>query len=254
MGERPLAQLTISIVSHGHGSMVESLLQDLVTCSEAVRIVLTLNMPEPDICLPDGIVERVVMVRNQSPKGFGANHNAAFQHCATPFFCVLNPDVRLQGNPFPVLLAALADDVALSAPVVVSPAGEVEDSARHFPRFRNLFAKLMGWSDGRYRQEAPDKAFKPDWLAGMFMVFAADTFAALRGFDEGYFLYYEDVDICTRLWRSGRSLVVCPQVSVVHAAQRASRRNLRYMRWHLASMARYFLRHWGRLPNTRSAQ
>ena len=252
VAERPPAKLTVSIVSHGHGGMVEDLLQDLASCPEAVRIVLTLNVPEADIRVPAGMAERVVLLRNPAPKGFGANHNAAFRHCATPYFCVLNPDVRLQGNPFPVLLAALGDGVALSAPLVLSPAGEVEDSARHFPTVRRLFAKLMGWNDGRHRQETADEAFRPDWLAGMFMVFASDAFAALKGFDEGYFLYYEDVDICTRLWRSRRSLVVCPQASVVHAAQRASRRNLRYMRWHLASMGRYFLRHWGRLPYTRS--
>lgn len=246
-----MAQVTVSIVSHGHGGMVEVLLQDLVACPEAVRIVLTLNVPEADIRVPEGLAERVVVLRNPSPKGFGANHNAAFRHCSTPCFCVLNPDVRLQGNPFPVLLAALDGGAALSAPLVLSPAGEVEDSARKFPTIRRLFAKLMGWSDGRHDQATPGDAFRPDWLAGMFMVFAADAFVALKGFDEGYFLYYEDVDICTRLWRSGRSLVVCPQVSVVHAAQRASRRNLRFMKWHLASMARYFLRHWGRLPNTR---
>jgi len=68
----------------------------------------------------------------------------------------------------------------------------------------------------------------------------ASDYAALGGFDEGFFLYYEDVDLCARLWRGGREVVLCPEVQVVHDARRASRRHLRHMRWHAASMARYF--------------
>jgi GT2 family glycosyltransferase len=82
----------------------------------------------------------------------------------------------------------------------------------------------------------------------MFMLFVAADYAALGGFDEDYFLYYEDVDLCVRLWCAGRRIVLCPQAAVLHAAQRASHRNLRHLAWHLGSMARYFIRHWGRLP------
>jgi len=250
--EHPCASVTISIVSHAHGSMVEALMQDLADCPEVGRVILTVNVPEREFQLPPTLTERTVILRNETPKGFGANHNAAFRHCDTPFFCVLNPDVRLQGNPFPALLVSLGGGIALCAPVVLSPCGEVEDSARYFPTFRNLFAKLMGWGDGRYQPVSSDRPLEPDWLAGMFMVFSSHAYAALGGFDEGYFLYYEDVDICARLWRSGRSLQVCQRVSVIHAAQRASRRNLRHTWWHLVSMTRYFLWHGGRLPNTKS--
>jgi len=61
-------------------------------------------------------------------------------------------------------------------------------------------------------------------------------------------LYYEDVDIGAFLWKAHRRVVACPQVTVVHNAQRASRRDLRHMRWHLQSMTRYFRKHLFRLP------
>jgi N-acetylglucosaminyl-diphospho-decaprenol L-rhamnosyltransferase len=63
----------------------------------------------------------------------------------------------------------------------------------------------------------------------------------LHGFDERYFLYYEDVDLCGRLCLAGLRVVVCPDSQVVHHAQRSSRRSLKYLRWHLASMLRFFL-------------
>ena len=134
------------------------------------------------------------------------------------------------------------------APLVVSPHSVVEDSMRHFPTVRLLLAKLLGGDGGRYEVTDGSPDFCPEWVAGMFMLFRSDDFARLRGFDENFYLYYEDVDICVRAWQQGMKLVACPRVRVIHDARRGSRRNLRHLRWHLASMGRYFLKHWGRLP------
>jgi hypothetical protein len=75
----------------------------------------------------------------------------------------------------------------------------------------------------------------------MFMLFPACTYQSVGGFDERYFLYYEDVDLCARLRLLGHEIVLCPDATVMHHARRASHRNFRYLRWHLGSMARFFL-------------
>src|SRR5690606_14674162 len=87
-----------------------------------------------------------------------------------------------------------------------------------------------------------------DWAAGMFMLFRAEAFEAIGGFDEGFHLYYEDVDICTRLWIAGWKVMLHPGVQVVHDAQRTSHRNFRYMRWHVSRKARYLRKPTGGLP------
>ena len=74
----------------------------------------------------------------------------------------------------------------------------------------------------------------------MFMVFRASVFEQIGGFDENYFLYYEDVDICSRLWLEGYLLQTEKNTSIVHDAQRESRSNIRYFRWHIESMLRFF--------------
>jgi N-acetylglucosaminyl-diphospho-decaprenol L-rhamnosyltransferase len=81
-----------------------------------------------------------------------------------------------------------------------------------------------------------------DWVAGMFMLFRSEAFRAASGFDERFFLYYEDVDICRRLGLLGFGAVYVPGASVVHEARRASRRDARLMRVHAASAARYLMR------------
>jgi N-acetylglucosaminyl-diphospho-decaprenol L-rhamnosyltransferase len=65
------------------------------------------------------------------------------------------------------------------------------------------------------------------------------VFRELRGFDERYFLYYEDVDLCRRLRKRGYEVVLVPSASAVHDARRESHRNLRHLSWHLASIARF---------------
>ena len=247
MGENSSkVQVAVSIVTHAHGQMVVNLVQQLLDCPEVEQLLLTCNVPEA-LTLPDD--PRLITIHNASPKGFGANHNAAFVRCRSPWFVVLNPDVVLQANPFQALLAALnGSRASVMAPAVINIAGIQEDSARHFPTLRQLTTKLLGGPNGRYILQRTQGPTPVDWVAGMFMLFPAEDFKAIGGFDEKFFLYYEDVDICTRLWKAGRPVMVCPQVQVVHDAQRASRKNWQFMKWHAASMARYFWKHWGRLP------
>jgi GT2 family glycosyltransferase len=72
------------------------------------------------------------------------------------------------------------------------------------------------------------------------MLFRSEAFSAIGGFDEGYHLYIEDVDICTRLRLAGWTLRQCPGASVIHDARKQSHRSLKFTRWHIAGMLRYW--------------
>lgn len=230
--------VTVSIVSHGHGAMVERLVVQLLECPEATQIIVTRNIPE---LTEFSSCDRVSIIENSMPKGFGANHNSAFSNCRSDFYCVLNPDICLLSNPFPMLLQEImTTNCGVVAPAVLGVKGDLEDSIRHFPTPYSLLAKLLCLSDGCYSYDFGGIAFDVDWVGGMFMLFRSDLFSRLHGFDEGYFLYYEDVDICARIWKSNSRVVACPAISVIHNAHRASRRNWQHMRWHLNSMLRYF--------------
>lgn len=242
--------LRLSMVSHGQSTLANRFLQDLQGMPGVDELVVTQNIPDAPMLLPDGLT--TWRHANPAPMGFAENHNRAFEGCQASHFCVANPDLRLSGNPFPGLLAAMQDpEVGLVAPLVLSPAGLPEDNARRFPTPWNLGLKLLGMSDGRYHlSPAEQLAPQPvEWVAGMFLLFRAEAFRDVGGFDAKFHLYYEDVDICARLWKAGWKVVCDPGVTVIHEAQRASRRNPRYMRWHAASMARYFVKHLGRLPH-----
>lgn len=235
-------RICVSVVSHRQAALVANLIGDLAShCRGAVEVVLTLNVTE---ALPFDISEAgypIEIVPNRAGRGFGANHNAAFRLCRGRTFCVLNPDIRLAADPFPSLLDELQHgSTGVVAPRIVDPAGRTEDSARRFPTLSSLAAKALGRTE-RLDYELGSAPISPDWIAGMFMLFNADAFRNVGGFDERYFLYYEDVDICARLRTAGYDVRLVPEVCATHDARRASRSDWRHRAWHAQSVVRYLL-------------
>jgi N-acetylglucosaminyl-diphospho-decaprenol L-rhamnosyltransferase len=231
--------ITVSIVSHRHGTMVSQLIRELLKFPSISQIILTLNTTE---CMAIESHDRIQIIENKKPLGFGENHNNAYSHCTQPYFCVLNPDIEFVSDPFPALLSSLLKtNASLVAPLIVSSSGEWEDSARYFPTMARIVKKIIFSDQGKWPVDLHEAAIYPDWVAGMFMLFKSDKFKEINGFDTSYFLYYEDVDICRRIRRHGDQVALCTQVKAVHNAQRTSRKSIKYLYWHIKSLTRYLL-------------
>ncbi|MDO4231466.1 MAG: glycosyltransferase [Lautropia sp.] len=230
-------KITLSIVSHGQRDIALHLLQDIARLQppDVAEIIYTANIAEPELPAIDTGHIRLVIIRNQKVQGFGTNHNAAFRHCNTPYFCVMNPDLRLEEDPFPALLEGFkVPGRGLMAPLIFSPEGRMENTARKLYTPRELIRqKLSPQNHG---------AAQPDWIAGMFLLFDSSAYRGIKGFDEGYFLYIEDVDICSRLCLAGWSLAQSNDARVIHDAQKRSHRSLRFTFWHIGGMLRYWTR------------
>jgi len=238
--------ITVSIVSHGHGEMVGNLVAKLITFSEIKKIIVTFNIPEK-INIPND--SRVVLLKNISPRGFGANHNTAFRLCVDPFFCVLNPDILFISNPFSKLIESItSNNIGLAAPMVINSEGCIEDSVRYFPTLCSILLRIIFKRNRSYLFSQLDPIFSPEWVAGMCMFFRSTVFSNIEGFDERYFLYVEDVDICTRVWLSGFKVLVNPGIVVIHNARRASHKNFHHFFWHLKGMIRYLIKYFFVIP------
>ena len=222
--------------------LINNLLHDINKHCRATSLefILTINLDE---ALPDNIKNYwfpVRIIRNTKPQGFAVNQNQAFSQATGRFFCVMNPDIRLNENPFPALLLCLQNSsVAVVAPVVLDEDGEMEDSARYFPTPFKILCKALGKCKGSDYIVKNEPIF-PDWVGGMFMLFPCDIFKQLNGFNQKFFLYYEDVDLCARLRLLGYEVALCPAARVVHQARRSSHQDFKYLRWHMASMLRFF--------------
>jgi N-acetylglucosaminyl-diphospho-decaprenol L-rhamnosyltransferase len=230
---------SISIVSHRSGHLIRNLFEDLRTHLPAQsEIILTLNVPEDESYFSNTGLPLTV-IRNLRPLGFGANHNQAFAIARGKYFVVVNPDIRLQDPPWEALADAFREDTGACAPSVYSSSSELEDSIRKYPTLLRLLSRTL------LNRRFPDYPRHPqtpqavDWAAGMFVMFDAQAFRSVEGFDTDYFMYLEDVDICRRLNEAGHSICWIPTCSVIHDAQRASRRNWQHRKWHLRSVVRY---------------
>lgn len=243
--------LVISIVSHGHGVLVQSLLHRLArqisapqkdaddapsTCSAGgvlERVVLTLNLPEPEpVPPPSGWPFALEIRRNALPAGFGANHNRALADAQEAFVCILNPDVQLPSEapaPWKALVqAASVPKVGCTYPVQIDSQGQVQDSERRLPTLPALWRRRIL---GRAERGAVE------WVNGACMVLPRAVWESVGGFDEKFFMYCEDVDLCLRLRLAGLALVRVP-VQMIHCGQRASRRVGGALWWHLGSLLR----------------
>lgn len=245
----PEFDVIISIVSHAQGALVKDLLDDLMQYERGRRfaVVLTCNLPER-LPFETGVFPYTVhTIENSRPKGFAANHNAAFRSCVArgmvaKVFCVVNPDVRLAAPTLARLHEQLNKyGLGLIAPVVKNKGLAIEDSARRIPTPLRIMQKVLRRKRKADYEISTAKVIYPEWIAGMFMAVRWELYSQIGGFDERYFLYYEDVDLCCRLRLAGHRLGVDGGIYIVHDARRSSHKKLKYLRWHIISMIRFFL-------------
>jgi N-acetylglucosaminyl-diphospho-decaprenol L-rhamnosyltransferase len=234
---------TLSVVSHGHGRLLENLLSDLAgqVGIDRCLVVLTLNLPGEPFNEDWRERLRLVVMRNDRSEGFGKNHNRAFAHAQGSWFIVVNPDIRMTDPR--TLQRLIRDDcdlpvAGLRVPVILNSAGRPEDSVRRNLTPWSLLRRLFGFERSAIATKPVRRGNPFYWLAGMFLAVERKAFAAVGGFDERFFLYCEDYDLCARLYLSGYALVQDDSTHVIHDAQRASHRSLRHLRWHLHSLMR----------------
>ena len=223
----------ISIVSHGQCELVATLLRSidrhLLTKEHEVLIVVTQNLKEENNYSSKFTTTTLTNLRR---KGFGSNHNSAFEAYASDFFLIVNPDIVLEETfDLDLLVTKMCDNfVGISSPLIVDANNIEEDYKRSDLTLYNLLK--------RYVLRASDPEF--DWYAGMFLIVRSDAFRSISGFDPKFFMYVEDCDLCMRARRNKVKLMDFSDVTVKHLAQRASRKNLKHFKWHLQSLIKYW--------------
>ena len=239
-------KLVISIVSHGQGDLIRLLLSDLnthlINSKYDVDIVVTLNIPEEDHFFHGLTNLSIKVIRNRTQKGFGENNNFAFKTFKSDFFLVLNPDVRINVNLIDPMINSFLPNIAVMAPRVLSATGGVEDNFRKFPTLYRLIKRKFIPSGKLDYSITELNLYEVDWVGGMFMLFHSPKYRYIKGFDEKYFMYLEDADICKRLSSKGFSVIYNPSYEIVHNARRNSRRKIQHLLWHLRSMARFLFK------------
>ena len=181
--------------------------------------------------------------------GFGAGHNLVFNTIknTSEYHLILNPDVTFKPDIIPNLIKILKKDenLAMIAPKVIFPNGKHQYSCRRYPTvselvFRRLRIITQQVKKGEYQDIDLTKPFYPDFLQGCFMLFKTNDFIKINGFDERYFLYMEDVDICRKIDAIGKKKMYYPKEEIVHVLKKGSSRNIKLFFRHFLSILNYF--------------
>lgn len=222
------APIDVSIVAYGSDELIGGCIGSMSSSPEVGRIVVVDHGDGRSADLAAAL--GAVVVRDPSNPGFGAGHNAAARRGESPFLLLLNPDARMEPGALGAGLAALEErpEVAAVQGIVRGEAsGAPERSsgvelgplhllgravdARRLLRFRMVRA-VVGASGALHDQveRVPSAATDVASLAATAVLIRREAFESVGGFDERYFLYGEDLDLCRRLRGAGWSLVTLP--------------------------------------------
>jgi GT2 family glycosyltransferase len=181
----------------------------------------------------------VRLLRQTENIGFAAGMNAGLAATAGSHVLLLNPDCRLDPGSGGILLKELRGHgrCALIAPMILDPAGTLQENARGDPDIlTGLFGRTSLLSRifpglPRVRRNLVSSSLRGsaaashsvDWVSGACMMARRDGLEEIGGFDEGYFLYWEDADLCRRLRRAGWEIRYTPLARAVHDVGQSSR-------------------------------
>jgi N-acetylglucosaminyl-diphospho-decaprenol L-rhamnosyltransferase len=229
-------RLTLSVVSHGHSSSILSLLKDINDYSGSLELVVFLTWNAPELETKDEQALKAVckwpitIIKNHQRKGFGQNHNAALQQAGLGIWCVINPDLRFAAHDLEELVSALSlNDVGLAFPRQADPNGVYLDYRRELVTPWSLIKRYIG--------QQVEQLAQPDWVSGCFMAFRSEVYQELGGFDESFFLYCEDVDLCLRLQLAGYKMMEV-DFSIIHDTRRGTLKKWAHFKWHVRSLLR----------------
>lgn len=178
------------------------------------------------------------IIENKENRGYGTACNQGVSIAKGKRILILNPDIILKENTINELLKYLDDnnDAKIVACKLNNPDGTTQDSHREFPTITSLIGRQFSTLFRRKKIIAQDvsQPTKVDWVSGAFMLMRNKYY-----FDEKFFLYFEDVDLCKRIG----GVYYYPLVSATHLTQRESSKNLKFITIHLKSMIHYFAKH-----------
>jgi N-acetylglucosaminyl-diphospho-decaprenol L-rhamnosyltransferase len=154
------------------------------------------------------------VVRNANNRGFGPANNQGVALAATPYALLLNPDCDITAEALQRLLATAA---LYPSAAIIAPQGW-HNTTTPQPSYRHAFYERR--APQAYR--VPDGVCSAKWLHGCCMLVRVDAFRGFGGFDERFFLYYEDDDLCLRALQAGFECLLEPAADVLHAGGASS--------------------------------
>jgi GT2 family glycosyltransferase len=202
----------------------------------------------------------VIVIRNDANLGFAKGNNIGIIRSRGRYICLINSDVEVLDSCFDLLYDYMEQNrsVGIVGPKILWPDFTLQDSCREFPNLWNnfcaaiklnkLFPKSNFFSGEHMMFFAHDRICRVDSLVGAFLLVRKEAIDQVGGFDERFFIYAEEIDLCRRFWMQGWEVVFYNRAEIVHYGRGSSSREpLRFTLEQQKSILQYWRKHHGRL-------
>ncbi len=250
------AGVTAVTVNYNTGALLRGLVESLLGQPGLLRMVVVDNASADHSLdfLAAAPHPEVTLARNPVNRGFGAACNQGAASAAGRYLLFINPDCRMPAGGLARLTALLErhPEVGAVGPLILNPDGsEQRGCRRHLPDPKRALMRALNLHgpgrDGRVAgfdltgTPLPAGPVPVEAISGACLLVRRELFERLGGWDEGYFLHCEDLDLCMRLKQAGQQVLFVPDVTVTHAQGASSRRRPVFVLWHKhRGMWRYY--------------
>lgn len=223
--------LTVIVITHNTAQMTVDCLSALADSGISSIVLVDNGSEDGTVNLVKEKLSSVTIIRNDENLGFAKAANQGINASATEFVCILNSDARAGSAEIERLVRYLEENsnCAMVGPLLVSEEGKPENSFDAEPDLLNQIlpkslCKLVSPARYQNKRHIPQKPVEVESLVGACMVFRKKQVVDCGGFDERYFLFVEETDLCKRLRHAGMKVVLNPDVKVVHGKGKSKSR------------------------------
>ena len=184
--------------------------------------------------------------------GFGQGHNYILDKIESKYHCIMNPDIVFCEDAFMPIVSYLDSnqDTGMVIPNIVDEDGKRQMVYREEPTVADMFIRMFCKNIFRKRfkkhtlqYEDFSKPFQVPFGQGSFLVIRTELFKDLGGFDDNFFMYLEDADLCKRV-NAISKLMYIPDPTIIHKWEQGSHKSFQLFKIHITSM-RYYFKKWG---------
>ena len=265
----PIRELSVVVVSFNTREVLRECLDKLEAELEGIAaevIVVDNASRDGSADMVEALFPRADVVRSTVNLGFAAANNVGFRRARGRYVVLLNSDAFVGKNALRIGLRRMDANprIGMAGAKLLSRDGSLQPSARLFPTLLNEFLVLSGLATrypssrffGRFDRTwaDPDRAALVDWVPGAFAMIRRNVLEAVGHFDERFFLYYEEVDLCRRIREAGHEVAYWPDIQVVHLGGESSRTlhsalmsrsGSQLVLWRMRSALLYYRKHHG---------
>ncbi|OVZ95490.1 glycosyltransferase family 2 protein [Yersinia alsatica] len=249
-------KIFISIISHGHDAM---LINSVALKDLCDKFIVIIKKNDKENSLYGDVLKRfcrdnkAIYINEYPGLGFGQNNNFNFDYCCSELnlrdedlFFIVNPDVVIDSNTISDIANYICVNKIKLATINLFRDFKFQDrdpSIRFFPSLLTFAKSFIGLGNNSIYPYKRNGIYDVDWAAGSLLIFNAGFYKELAGFDEGYFMYCEDIDICYRAKKNGIKVKYLAQFQAVHLGRHRSHKlTSRHFYWHFYSALRFVLR------------